>query len=336
VSAHRRQYGTAGRPASRRVRRWWLALFIAAVVLAQGARLGQPAAAQGMERAPAGDSAQVRFAAIGDYGLDGPDEAAVARLVKSWEPDFIVTLGDSNYPSGNASSIDRNIGKYYHAYIGNYVGSYGAGAEQNRFFPTLGNHDYATPRARPYLDYFTLPGNERYYRVTWGPVEIYCLDSEIWEPDGNSADSLQAAWLRESLAESTATWKLVAMHSPPYSSGAHGGGPALAWPFEDWGVDAVLAGHEHYYERIMRGELPYLINGLGGHTTLYPFYEPVEGSTVRFNDEHGAMLVEADEAQIRFRLISVSGRLVDDFSLLAPPVYTAFVPLAASGLQEAE
>jgi tartrate-resistant acid phosphatase type 5 len=68
---------------------------------------------------------QVRFAAIGDYGLAGNNELAVANLVKSWNPDFIVTLGDNNYPLGADSTIDQNIGQYYHDYIYPYKGNYG-------------------------------------------------------------------------------------------------------------------------------------------------------------------------------------------------------------------
>ena len=58
-----------------------------------------------------------RFAVIGCYGSDGPDELAVANLVKGWNPDFIVTAGDNNYRYGAASTIDENIGKYYHDFI---------------------------------------------------------------------------------------------------------------------------------------------------------------------------------------------------------------------------
>ena len=76
---------------------------------------------------------EVRFAVIGDYGLSGAAEAEVAALVHSWEPDIIITTGDNNYPSGSAETIDENIGQYYHDYISPYLGSYGAGAEENRF-----------------------------------------------------------------------------------------------------------------------------------------------------------------------------------------------------------
>ena len=81
----------------------------------------------------------ITFAVIGDYGLDGPDELDVANLVKSWNPDFIITTGDNNYMDGSASIIDQNIGKYYHEFIGNYQGDYGEGSSINRFFPSLGN-----------------------------------------------------------------------------------------------------------------------------------------------------------------------------------------------------
>ena len=77
----------------------------------------------------------VRFAVIGDYGLAGEPEAGVAALVKSWDPDFIITLGDNNYPDGAADTIDENIGQYYHEYIYPYAGEYGEGSDINRFFP---------------------------------------------------------------------------------------------------------------------------------------------------------------------------------------------------------
>ena len=90
-----------------------------------------------------------KFASIGDYGDTGNNELAVANLVKSWNPDFIITLGDNNYPDGEASTIDENIGQYYHQYIYPYVGSYGGGLDVNRFFPSLGNHDWHTSPPQP-------------------------------------------------------------------------------------------------------------------------------------------------------------------------------------------
>jgi hypothetical protein len=256
------------------------------------------------------------FAVIGDYGQAGQYEEDVADLVKSWNPDFIITTGDNNYESGAASTIDRNIGQYYHDYIYPYSGSYGSGASTNKFFPSLGNHDWQTTGARPYLDYFALPDNERYYDFTRGSVEFFAIDSDSHEPDGTSSTSVQANWLRNELAASTATWKIVYMHHPPYSSGSnHGSETRMQWPYQSWGASAVLAGHDHLYERIVRSGFPYFVNGLGGNDDRYGFGTPVSGSQVRYNSNWGAMLVDASDSEITFQFITRSGSVVDTYTL---------------------
>src|SRR4051812_12688680 len=151
----------------------------------------------------------MRFAVIGDFGSVSKSEQAVADMVKGWQPDFIVTVGDNNYPLGLAENIDNNIGQYYHDYVGDYTGKHGEGSKENRFFPSLGNHDWGIDSIDPYLNYFTLPGNERYYRVVQGSVEFFMLDSDSREPDGVSSDSIQGQWLQSALADSTATYKIV-------------------------------------------------------------------------------------------------------------------------------
>src|SRR6478736_5979470 len=84
------------------------------------------------------------LAVVGDYSADdgsGPVQG-VSNLVKSWSPAGVMTVGDNNYPDGAASTIDANIGQWYHAYISPYTGSYGGGASGgNKFFPAMGNHD---------------------------------------------------------------------------------------------------------------------------------------------------------------------------------------------------
>jgi hypothetical protein len=251
---------------------------------------------------------------IGDYGFSNPREADVATLVKGWTPDALVTLGDNNYPFGSADTIDLNIGQYYSGFIYPYAGTFGPGSAENRFFPALGNHDWMTDSAQPYLDYFTLPGNERYYDVRLGPVHLFVLDSQPDEPDGITADSTQGAWLRETMAASDAPWKLVTMHHPPYSSGPHGPLLALRWPFAEWGATAVLAGHDHIYERVVRDGIVYFVNGLGG-TVAYEIGNPVEGSQARFNADFGAMLVEAAPDRITFQFVTRAGTIVDSHTV---------------------
>ena len=65
----------------------------------------------------------------------------VADLIIQERVESIFTTGDNNYKAGCSSTIDLNIGRLYHSYIGNYQGEYGEGATNNRFFPSLGNHD---------------------------------------------------------------------------------------------------------------------------------------------------------------------------------------------------
>ena len=266
--------------------------------------------------APADDSARARFAVIGDYGEANVSAAAVAALAGSWDPEFIITAGDNSY----SGDLDSDIGQNYHEYIFPYRGTRGPGARANRFFPALGNHDWdnrvigcdGDRCTGTYLDYFALPGNERYYDLIRGPVQLFALDSDDREPDGIASSSAQASWLRARLRASHARWKIVYFHHPPFASGAHD--PRLRWPFADWGATAVITGHLHVYERILKSGFPYFVNGLGGRSRQ-PFGEIEADSQVRYNADFGAMLVEADETRISFRFFSIAGSrsLIDTF-----------------------
>lgn len=263
----------------------------------------------------------IRFAIIGDYGLAGANEQAVADLVKSWEPEFLLTMGDNNYPDGSQLTIDQNIGQYYSEFIFPYMGSYGSGSptDSNRFFPTLGNHDTMTAEGQAYLQYFTLPGGqgaERYYDFVWGPVHFFAINSDSTEDDGRSSTSVQGQWLQQRLQASTAKWKVVYCHHPPYSSGKnHGSTTIMQWPFEDWGADAVIAGHDHTYERIIRDGFTYFVNGLGGRSR-YSFGSVVSGSIFRYNEDYGAQLVEANDELMIFRFYSKTGALIDTYTMV--------------------
>lgn len=258
----------------------------------------------------------VRFVVIGDYGWAGPQEQQVAELVDWLEPDYVVTTGDNNYPYGSASTIDQNIGQYFSELIFPYKGAFASSATENRFFPVLGNHDWETPGAQPYLDYFTLPGKERYYEMERGPLHFFAIDSDPREPDGNGPESVQAEWLRQALAASKAPFNVVAMHHPPFSSGPHGDTPATQWPYRQWGADLVLAGHDHGYERLEVDGLTYVVSGLGG-VSIYSFGLPVAGSQVRYNEQFGATVLDADERQLRLSFFNTDGQLIDTATVYA-------------------
>ena len=278
-----------------------------------------------------------RFAAIGDYGYAGPAEQQVAELVKSWDPDFIITLGDNNYDLGDSTTIDQNIGQYYHTYIYKYRGHYGPSASTNRFFPSLGNHDYYTRNGEAYRDYFTLPGNGRYYDYVRGDVHLFALNSDPAEPDGITATSVQAQWLKAALAASTSRWNVVYFHHAPYSSGLHGNTQALQWPFHEWGASVVVAGHDHHYERLVVDGLPYFVNGLGGRS-IYKATQPSRqpGSQLYYNANYGAMLLTASPDSLTLQFFTRTQELIDSYVLhQAVSPEPKLVPVSPNPFQEA-
>jgi hypothetical protein len=257
-----------------------------------------------------------RLAAIGDYGMGTATEYATAAMVRRWLPDFIITVGDNNYPDGEASTIDTNIGKPYHAWIGAYQGAFGSGSSVNRFFPSLGNHDWGSSAARPYFDYFTLPGNERYYDFVRGPIHFFVLDSDPGEPDGVEADSIQGQWLKDALAGSDSLYNVVYFHHPPFSSGdEHGPTEYMQWPFRQWGADVVLSGHDHNYERLIKNGLTYVVNGAGAKPRRRGNRDP--GSVFFDASDTGGLLIQANELAITFQYQLKSGRVIDHFAVRA-------------------
>jgi hypothetical protein len=233
----------------------------------------------------------VRIAAIGDYGDGGPDTPRVADLVRSWEPDVIITEGDNCYAPGDHLS---NVDPYY----GDYVAT-------DRLFPAIGNHDRDDCGGYDaYFAYFGVPG--RYYALELGPVHVFFLNSEPDEPDGVTSDSPQAQWLQDALAASSAPWKIVSFHRPPYSSGVeHGSQGYMQWPFQAWGATHVLASDDHLFEALEVDGFPYFVNGLGG-AIIHDFGLPIAGSLFRYNADHGAMLIEAEASFMTLTFYSVS------------------------------
>jgi tartrate-resistant acid phosphatase type 5 len=283
-------------------------------MLLTGALLSLLGVTTGTSAAPR-PASTARFGIIGDYGLDGHPEAEVSDMVHGWKPDFVITVGDNNYLEGCASTIDANIGKYYHDFIFPYTGAYGQGAISNKFFPSLGNHDWGDCGPKPYFNYFSLPGNERYYDYSWGPVHFFALDSDPHEPDGTTITSTQALWLRSRLAAATERWKVVYFHHPPYTSGIMGSNTWMQWPFQQWGASVVLTGHDHNYERLRVNGFPYIVNGLGG-ADVETFGSPLPQSIVRYNSGLGAMLADAANDHITFQFMaSQTGSMIDSLTL---------------------
>jgi hypothetical protein len=180
-----------------------------------------------------------------------------------------------------------------------------------------GNHDWKASGLKPYLSYFNLPNNERYYDFVKGPVHFFALDADPNEPDGESADSKQAQWLKGAMAASTSKFNIVYLHEPPYSSGKHGNNETTQWPFAKWGADAVLAGDDHDYERILgpKDGIPYFVNGAGAGRR--DFHGHTKGSVVQFNKDFGAMQITASSRRMEFKFVQQDGTLIDDYVIHA-------------------
>ena len=263
----------------------------------------------------------------------------MATLVAGWNPDFVVTVGDNRY---GATNYDTVVGQFYCQYLkdaGSGTHCAGGSASLNNFLPALGNHDYSDGGGiGEYLNYFTLPGagfanssgNERYYDLVRGPVHLFFVNSNSQEPDGKTSSSASSHWLQAQLAASTAPWKLVLLHHAPYSSSsAHGSQPVMQWPYAAWGASAVLAGHDHTYERLLVDGFPYFVNGLGGNS-IYGFGTPLPGSQVRYNGNYGAMLVQASNSALTFEFVNRTGVLVDSYTINGPPLATGLASFTAA------
>jgi acid phosphatase type 7 len=208
----------------------------------------------GFRTAPAADSTEpVRFLAFGDSGGGGSDQRTLAEQMFTVPYELIVHTGDIAYDNGTIGEFESNVFAIY-APLFQHV----------PFFPAAGNHEYNTTAAAPFRAVFALPGtsNERWYSYDWGRVHFVALDTE-------SDYATQVRWLDDDLAATTRPWKIVYFHKPPFSSGGHGSDTslrnALEPVLEKHGVQLVLAGHDHDYERMVpqRG-VQHVVTGGGG------------------------------------------------------------------------
>jgi hypothetical protein len=208
-------------------------------------------ARNGFRTAPAADTEMVRFLAFGDSGGGGSDQYALLEQMYTVPYDLMIHTGDLAYDSGTISQVEDTVFAVYADLFRNIP-----------FFPASGNHDYGTMNGAPFRDVFNLPDNERWYSYDWGHVHFVALDTE--------ADySTQMTWLEQDLAATTLPWKIVYMHRPPYSSGMHGSDTTLRNKLkpvvERFGVQLVLAGHDHNYERMKpQNGVAYVVTGGGG------------------------------------------------------------------------
>jgi hypothetical protein len=230
-----------------------------------------------------GTTAPYRFWVIGDAGMGNNDQRSVrdgfAGYNNNQHLDGWIMLGDNAYGNG---TNDGNQNCYQ---VGVFQNMYETTLKNTVLWPAPGNHDYnnhipfsASPA---YYDIFTLPtnaeaggiasGTEKYYSYNYGNIHFIVLDSY---DESRAANGAMAQWLQSDLAADTMMWTIAYWHHPPYTKGSHDSDnpntlngelvemrqnflPIL----EGAGVDLVLNGHSHCYER------SYLLDSHYGYTT---------------------------------------------------------------------
>lgn len=201
-------------------------------------------------------SAEVRLAIAGDVGHPSAElEVSVAAMAAEHARrpfDALVLLGDNVYPDGDAARVDEAVLEPLAPILSRGV----------ELVAVLGNHDVDRGQGDEIARRLGMPG--RWYERRFGSVQLLALDST------RAADRGQRAWIDRKLAGSEAPFRLVALHHPPYSAGWHGSSRdvrrAFGPSFVRHGVDLVLAGHEHDYQRSypIRGTV-YVVSGAATH-----------------------------------------------------------------------
>jgi acid phosphatase type 7 len=222
---------------------------------------------------PVGTSGAYRIWVLGDPGTADANARAVRDAFDAWngsDPvDLWLMLGDNAYNSGTDSEYQAAVFGIYPQYL-----------RRSTLWPTFGNHDgvsaNSSTQTGPYYDIFSLPkaaeaggvasGTEAYYSFDFGNIHFICLNSHDLSRAPNGP---MLTWLAADLAANSADWTIAFFHHPPYSKGSHNSDTAVqliemrenALPIlEAGGVDLVLTGHSHSYER------SYLLDGHYGHS----------------------------------------------------------------------
>jgi len=210
--------------------------------------------------------------------------------------DVWLMLGDNAYGAfgGPQDGSDES-------YATNVFGLYSSFLRRTVLWPAIGNHDAVNTAT--YLNIFSLPqngeaggvpsGSELYYSFNHGNIHFVCLDSEV---SSNAPGGAMLTWLQQDLADNTNEWLIVYWHSPPYSYGSHNSDEILDSAgklvqmrenvvpiLENYGVDLVLCGHSHNYER------SFLIDGHYGYANTFVPTMAKDGGSGR-EDDSGAYL----------------------------------------------
>jgi len=246
-----------------------------------------------------------------DDGTHRPPTAHtdVLNLIQQIGPDFYISTGDIVNKPDKQSDWDLFFDESREL------------MRNTTLFPVLGNHEGDNIR---YFDYFSLPGNEKWYSFTYGNSYFIVLDTNQWTDFGPGSEQYQ--WLENELetASNTSYWKFVFLHHPPYSTIGHASDfevrLQLCPLFEAHGVSMVFGGHNHSYEHTLVNDIHYIITA-GGGAPLYSADEPEESWTVYREKTFHLTRVHIDGASLEFEAIrSPDETVMESFSISLPDV----------------
>lgn len=216
---------------------------------------------------------EISFLAYGDCGYNNATQNQVSGLMKQENVDFALVTGD----------VDQDNGDDYDDI---FFGVYKDMLKRNCHFTCIGNHDTYHDNAATYLDAFYLPSNnpantERYYSFDWGDAKFICLDANLDYKTG----SAQHNWMLNEFKCNDKKWLFIFFHQPPWTNawsldyyvpftpyfryqGDEDMRTDLVPEFEKYGVDFVVNGHSHCYQRGEMNGVQYLITGGAGANNL--------------------------------------------------------------------
>ena len=233
---------------------------------------------------------------------------------------IIITMGDNAYPSG-----DEGVNDYFSRC---FKPSWGDATIMSAIHPSPGNHDYDSGSGRPYFDFFGAragPRGKGYYGFDLNGWHLISLNSELYFGAGDrSAQKAQEDWLRTDLKQHPTACALAYFHRPYFSSGVYGTTAQVnrLWQIlYEGGVDLVLNGHEHDYERFLpqtsggaadsvKG-MEEIIAGTGGGTLRSFGDQLARNSAARIQGRFGLVKLMLGDGEYTRAFIDTDGRVWD-------------------------
>ena len=242
----------------------------------------------------------LHFAVIGDSGTGDRNEYEIARQMVAFRAKFpyamVLMMGDNLYGGESPQDFKAKFEEPYKDLLAAGV----------KFYASLGNHD--DPKQRFYKP-FNMNGQRYYTFKANDRVRFFVLDSNYMDPQ-------QLNWLASELKGSNSPWKICFFHHPLYSSGKQHGSDVdlrrfLEPLFLEYGVKVVLAGHEHFYERLKPQKgIYYFISG--GSAKLRRDNIARTNLTAKgFDQDNHFMLMEIDGDTLYYQTISRPGTTID-------------------------